>query len=251
MKQSLPSSKPLIEPVAGSVPDAPPVAAELAFLVDVERRWNLHLNGPVIGTFDALAQAVAAQPAALEWHLRRIHYCYSLRDGDELFGALLDLFIFLGGRGHALRRRLLAGARDLLRPAEFAALESSLSEGRMPTETERPCSPQSVLSEGLQGSLELVKPLSPTGQGALRDALVEAREFIEFSQLEQARDVLEVALLRQPLREDLQHELLALYRATRDEESFVRMRENLREALGTVPADWDRLDRPKGGDQLS
>jgi hypothetical protein len=58
MKQSLPSSKPLIELVAGSAPDAPPVAAELAFLVDVEKRWNWRLSGPVIGTFDALAQGV-------------------------------------------------------------------------------------------------------------------------------------------------------------------------------------------------
>lgn len=251
MKQLLPSSKPLIEPVAGFLPDATPVAGELAFLVDGESRWNLHLNGPVIGTFDALAQAVAAQPAALEWHLRRIHYCYGLRDGDELYAALLDLFIFLEGRGHALRRRLLTGARDLLRPEDFSTLERSLSEGRVPQETERPSSPFSLLSEGLQGRLELVRPLSPTGSGAVRDALVEAREHIEFSQLEQARDVLEVALLRQPLREDLRQELLALYRATRDEESFVRMRENLREALGTVPVDWDCLDRPKGGDQLS
>lgn len=231
-------------------PLEPPLTAELAFLVDGSRRWNLRLDVQGQDCTDALAHAVAAAPQALEWHLRRIHHAYGLRQGDELYAALLDLFLVLKGRGRALRRRLLAGAGNLLGREQFAALSRMVEEGGLPPESELPPAPQSRLCEGVQGVFDLVG-VRAQGAGRMRDPLQEARECIEYSQLDQAREILEAAVLEQPEREDLHHELLTLYRATRDGHSLSRMKERLQQLLGSLPAGWNDLGLPNGGGQPS
>lgn len=244
------SSKNLITLENGAPPACPPITAELAFLVDGARRWDLRADMLGDDCADALAQAVAATPKALEWHLRRIHYAHAQRRGDELYAALLDLFIVLGGRGRALRRRLLAGARDLLGPDESDALRRGVDEGQIPPESELPRTLRSRLCEGVQGMFELVRVNAPRAS-QLRDPLVEARECIEYSQLDHAREILEKAVIDDPQREDLHLELLSLYRATRDGTNFGRMKERLQKLLGSLPVDWSDLDLPTGGGHSS
>jgi hypothetical protein len=79
--------------------------------------------------------------------------------------------------------------------------------------------------------------------GEDRDPLLEAREHIEYSQLAEARTVLEEALPRQPSRIELHAELLLLYRATGDLDNFLRTREKLQQVVDSLPAIWDDCER--------
>jgi len=216
--------------------------AEPAFLIEdcpLLRPLCLGMENEVA---DYLAHSVAAVPDNLLRHTQRIFHHYNQDDQDGLYAALLDLFIALGHRGHTLRKRLLTGARNRLREDRYALLDRWLRSGRAPDWAELPPARQSVLTPGITGSLNLVR-VSTNSSGEDRDPLLEAREHIEYSQLDQARTVLEEALIRQPARNDLQAELLLLYRAAGDLGNFLRTREKLQQVVDSLPAIWDDCER--------
>jgi hypothetical protein len=61
----------------------------------------------------------------------------------------------------------------------------------------------------------------------IQDPLQEAREHLEYGQLEEARQVLESAILAQPLRLDLHRDLLEIYRRSQAREAFLTMQRRL------------------------
>lgn len=191
---------------------------------------------------DYLAHAVAAAPGNLLRHTQRVFHHYGQNDQDGLYAALLDLFIALGHKGSVLRRRLLNGARNRLRKDCHTRLGRWLNSGCAPAWAELPPIRQSVLSPGITGSLNLVR-VSVKPRLERRDPLLEAREYIEYSQLDQARAALEEALSRQPERAELHEELLHLYRATEDLDGFLSTREKLQQVVDSLPAIWDDCER--------
>ncbi|WP_295388592.1 hypothetical protein [uncultured Thiodictyon sp.] len=82
--------------------------------------------GPMI---EHLAYSVARTPADLTAHTRRVLLCLNQADPAALFGSLADLFIALGQRGEALRRRLFDLARPLLPEAQARPLAAWLEQG--------------------------------------------------------------------------------------------------------------------------
>ncbi|QSA96270.1 FimV family protein [Methylococcus sp. EFPC2] len=209
--------------------------SELAFLIGESQRWLPYLPDLPARFGDALAQAVSAAPGDLARHTRRIHHAYRSLDSEALYGALLDLFAVLGHHGRELRRRMLSASRDRLAAEQEQALRLWLESGRRP-----PMSPRSrsaCLSEGVEGETGLLH-VREGEQVEIRDPLQEAREFIEYSQLEQAMDLLENAVRRQPERDDLRVELLSLYRATRDHARRDDFRRRLGTELGGLPPCW-------------
>ncbi|HYE37695.1 hypothetical protein [Methylocaldum sp.] len=216
--------------------------AEPAFLIEGSPALNPPCPGMKNEVADYLAHSVAAAPDNLLRHTQRIFHHYGQNDHDGLYAALLDLFIASEDKGYALRRRLLTGARNRLRKDCYARLDRWLGSGRAPDWADLPQAPQSVLAPGITGSLSLVQVSNGT-PGEERDPLLEAREHIEYSQLDQARAVLEDALPRQPGRADLHAELLLLYRATGDLDNFLRAREKLEQVVDTLPAIWDDCER--------
>ncbi|MBS1212468.1 MAG: hypothetical protein H6R26_1084 [Proteobacteria bacterium] len=245
MTQSTPHSLPLIALPSDTLTDYASLAAphDLAFWGDGDDRWNLNVDTLDDSCGEVLAQMVAASPMALEWHVRRIRHAYRRRQGSELYAALLDLLIALDGRGRELKKRMLAGAREVLSAEKFAALARIVNEGRLPPERDLPRAAGSRLSQGIEGVLELVE-VATSPDHAPRDSLQEARECIEYSQLEQAKVLLETALIESPEREDLHLELLSLYRATRDEQGFVRMRQQMLQLRHRLPEAWLDQDAP-------
>lgn len=227
-------------PLEGS--DANPAGAiELAFLLDEATRFSPFISGLQAGFADSLAHAVAASPDDLLHHTRRVFHSYERHDGEGLYAALADLFLSLQERGHGLRKRLLNGARDRLAPEHYQALALWLVDARVPQQRPLPAARGAVLARGVEGRRELVR-VSVADGGAVRDPLVEAREYIEYSQLEQARELLEAAVPEDPGREELQLELLSLYRAARDDRRYLSMRARLEALLGVLPEYWQALE---------
>jgi len=181
---------------------------------------------------------IARKPRHLLSHVQRIFLCYKNAWSDYLFAAFLDFFIVLDGRGTVLSLRLLAGAKSVLAPDHFQILQAFFtSTGEV---NQQYVSQFSIFSAGLEGSLSLVKPVSPA-QALAYDPLSLARDYIEYSQLEQAKQVLEQAVWADAERVELQEELLGLYQSTRDRERFVEMHSQLQVAGFSLIGQWTDL----------
>ncbi|MEN8260812.1 MAG: hypothetical protein ABFS02_09545 [Pseudomonadota bacterium] len=201
---------------------------------------DLSLDGCIdpVAALDYLAHCVARCPLDLASHVRRIFLCARMNLQEGLYGALLDLFIVLTGRGLSLRRRLLYGSKPQLKQEHFAALERSLGVDAGAS-GELPLTSRSMLYGGNTGSTRLVVATELTGKDE-DDPLIIARDHIEFSQLDEARSVLEQAIMLHPLRKELQLELVDLYQSMRDKENFRRMLENIDLSRSPVPEAWKK-----------
>lgn len=190
------------------------------------------------------AHQVARFPNNLLRHTQRIFFHFGTHDEEGLYSALLDLFLALKEKGRALRSRLLGGSKTRLSAARFDALARFVAEPI--SESELPRGTLSVLSQGLTGLLPLVQEERGSADNS-RDVLVEAREYIEYFQLDEARAVLETAVLADPQRDDLQQELLALYLATNDMDGLRTTRNQLSQLLDPLPEHWLAFDDQQDG----
>lgn len=237
------STAPFLEPIhdGGAPSDPTPLwegeGGEWALRVD-----DLRIIRPVglpdaPGLADYLEQRIAAEPSHLLHHTRRIALEYQLDHPESLYGALIDLFLVLGVRGRALRRRLTEGARERLAPEHYAQLRRWLQSGQaLDTESVPPLK-SSLFGLGTGETLHLVE-MRETAHPDARDPLVEARECIEYSQIDQARQILESALGAEPERADLQWELLDLYRAQRDASHFLKLYPTFARDENPLAEDW-------------
>ncbi len=188
---------------------------------------------------DYLARGVARTPVNLLAQIQRVNIYLAQRDAEGVYGALLDLFITLGDKGLLIRRRMLLRAKPLLSEEQLQALALRLDTGVSATDP-MPPSAQSVLSKGLTGIRQLIVRVDNTNV-AERDPLEDAIEYLEYSQIDKAREVLEKALLDDPSRIDLHSNLLAIYRASNDHCNFTSMRNRLNKLKNPVPDEWKQL----------
>ncbi|HLF98323.1 MAG TPA: hypothetical protein VI457_14375 [Methylococcaceae bacterium] len=185
---------------------------------------------------DYLEQRIAAEPSHLLHHIRRIALAYQLDRPESLYGALIDLFLVLGTDGRALRRRMTEGARARLLPEHHAHLTRWLQDSTLSAESVPPLR-SSLFGLGMGEMLHLVETREISDPDT-RDPLVEARECIEYSQIDEARQILESALAAQPERADLQWELLDLYRAQRDASHFLKLYTTFATDENPLAEDW-------------
>ncbi len=186
-----------------------------------------------------LARTVARTPANLVAQIQRVNIYLGQRDAEGIYGALLDLFIALGDKGVPVRRRMLRRARPLLTEEQFQALALHLDNG-ISAAAPMPLSNRSVLSKGVTGTRQLVVRVADT-ETAERDPLKDAIEYLEYSQTDKAREVLEQAVLDNPSRIELHDNLLAIYRASNDLENFTGMHARLDKLKCSVPDKWKQL----------
>jgi Tfp pilus assembly protein PilF len=71
--------------------------------------------------------------------------------------------------------------------------------------------------------------------------LQEAQEHLEYGQIDEAREVLEAAILKDPQRPELHQDLLEIYRSTRAKEAFQSMRERIDTDSNPAAAAWQAL----------
>ena len=155
----------------------------------------------------ALVFKVRRNPKDLLAHLRRIYFCFQQSLSSQLYAALLDFLMVLEGKGQALSYRMINSCRSHLEHQQVLELAvavknpQTLSGNRF-----------SLFTHGLLGKCELIAFRQITQEK--HDVLALANDFIEYSQLDEAMDTLEMGITQYPERQDLQDALLGLYVST-------------------------------------
>ncbi|MDD5271371.1 MAG: hypothetical protein PHU14_01505 [Methylovulum sp.] len=204
---------------------------------------NTLYSPELLGYADFLQKVVfriARRPKNLIAHIQRIYLCFQKDLNEQLFAAIVDFLVILNKRGSAISWRILVGTKSRLSPAQFTLIKDYLKD-----EFADPLllkgNQYSICSRGITGVSELVRHIDTQGQPE-HDPLDIALDHIEYSQLEEAKQVLEKAVLKQPKRMELQHELLALYRSTRDPEGFNNMLSELKRLELDIIDEWNQLN---------
>lgn len=201
------------------------------------------LSTPIIfdcrdaSTLENLVHQITTEPKNLLTHLQRIYFCYSNHKSEQLYAALIDLFTILAGKGAALAQRMIYGTCSGISKAHQAALEKYLRADNL---NELPGNQYTVLSHSLLGTTQLVDKDKNTA--AQHDHLVLAHNFIEFSQLDSAIEVLEQGVQKEPDRKEMQELLLELYKSTHDLSRFRFMYELALQNNLKIIAGWKQLD---------
>ena len=203
------------------------IPIEPEFMVSNKRNLQLGAEIKTRETAQYIDYQVVRRPQVLSNHVKRILLYVDLADAGRLYGALIDLFIVLDGRGENLRQRMLQASISVLDEARFNAL--GVCKGRIELlDAKIRESKASLLNPGLIGTRVLLHSSNEQPEAdAQRDPLIEAREFIEYSQIELARSVLQKAILSDPARKELQDDLLEIFRSTDDKEGFDKFHRKL------------------------
>ena len=212
---------------------------DLAF---VPQQWLGWLQLPqtlVAPAFEYLTHIVSKTPQNLSAHLRRIIAAYRMKCNDALYGSLLDLFIVLDKRGFSLRQRLLKKLGSSLNPEQQIYMRESLLFGAQEVESIPNCY-SSIFSKGLVGDAELVVK---TGKQAdvKFSILDELHDLIDSGFLEEAREILEGAVMQNPEDEVLNRELLELYRYTKNKDAYLAARDRFKDLPLALKDQWERL----------
>ena len=187
-----------------------------------------------------LAHRVSRNPADLLSHVQRVMLCARLHLCDEVYGALLDLFIALGDKGHALRVRLLAQCRGMLSAQQLGVLEPAVLSGISAMDVV-PLVGHSRLSAGVSGSVDIVSMIDANQPTSATSVIDEARDLLDSGHIEMACDLLEPALLASPQNLEISQELLTIYHHTRDLTRLKRMLEQLTSTLFSMREEWQAL----------
>lgn len=175
---------------------------------------------------DHLHRRIVHEPRDLLAHVRRIMLAKASQNKDQVATGLSELFDVLGEKGSSLRLRLLDLCVPMLSQREFQALSAGTKDE----------------SGGEGAALPLVfrqqleKKLAASGN---KDSLTEAAEYLENGQVDEARALLEGALLEQPDDEATARALLDIYRHSRDRRSLENMRGRLAPVSESMRHLWD------------
>lgn len=190
--------------------------------------------------FEYLGFQVIRTPKKLIHHIQRIFYCFQESLPDQLYASLLDLLIVLQGRGNEISLRMFNGSKSKLRPNDRELLEM-FYRNKAKNESILPVNCFSVLARGLIGSSSLVLCHEKTNIDE-HNPLMLARNYIEYSQLEEARDVLEKAVVDNPDNKLLHTELLDLYKSTHNLDAFRRVYKRLQIKKSSMLPIWEDFE---------
>ncbi len=210
-----------------------------AFGLSQARALNIDAGGWSMRALDHFAHLVHTSPADLRAHVQRINLCVTQANADAVYGALLDLFLVLGAKGAALRKRMHELAGPSLSREARKLFQDYLECGITQTDV-LPAAAASVLSRGLRGTTRLVERVS-AGAAVARDPLEEANECLEYGQVDAARCILEAAVLAEPERVELHNDLLEIYQRTKDRENFFHMHGKLNAGHNPLADSWELM----------
>lgn len=181
---------------------------------------------------------ITQKPKRLIAHIQRIYHCYQANLQEQLFAALVDLLVVLNGRGKAISRRMITGTKSKLSDEQYKKLQEYMTENldvALLTGNE-----YSVFTKGLIGTRNLVQQIEVHDEQE-HDPLNLAYDYIEYSQLNEAKEVLEKAIVIQPQRLELHQCLLELYKSTFDSSGFTKMFNIVTTLDAVTPNDWNLL----------
>lgn len=212
---------------------------EAVFILSGERHLLIRAANSSGKVLDFLTHAIARTPGDLYRHVQRINLCIRNIELEGVYGALLDLFIGLKENGRPLRERMLKISKPYLDEDHYRFLLQHLNKGISAIDAVPP-SATSMLTKGVVGTSQLVQKLDDR-EVQIQDSLEEAYQYLEYGQIDQAQQVLEEAILGDPMRVDLYHDLIDIYRRTNARKSFLTMQEKLHKNAGVLPDEWRQL----------
>jgi len=118
---------------------------------------------------------------------------------------------------------MLAVSAAVLGEGRYKAIEGTLDEGLLAADPLSPGAPSSMLTKGTRGTHLLVEREAGHAVHHKMSLLDEARSYVEYGQIEEARALLEEAVLNEPWHLELHQDLLDIYLATRNIENFNAM----------------------------
>ena len=181
-----------------------------------------------------LCYKVLRKPWNLLAHLQRIFFCFQQADTEPLYAALLDLLIVLNHKGKPFSQRMIQGSRSKLDSSQLLSLKHAEVE---PLSV--PGNRYSLFSQGMIGQRELV--VVKQFEQVEHDYLALARDFIEYSQIEEAMSVLESGLSLHPGRQDLQAALLEIYRSAQQRQRFAMQYDMIKATGAPLIEAWQSL----------
>ncbi len=215
----------------------PPVFVDSddSFIVE-ELLWNTEKHSDD-SLYRQVVFKVLRKPKNLTFHIQRIYLTYGLKMRNQLYAALVDLLWILDGRGRALSSRMIASTQSLLSEKQIDNLVGYLE---MKNNHLMFGNKFSVCINGVIGTKELVikKNHKVTDD---HDPLDIARDYIHYSQLDNALETLEVAFLKTPERQDIQSELLDLLKLTNNNQAFIRIRDAYLAKELDVSGEWQKM----------
>lgn len=208
------------------------------FLLSDSKAFTFTDNKLPDNFLENLVFLVTRKPKRLIAHIQRIYHCYQINSQEQLFAALIDLLVVLNRRGQAISRRMIIGTKSKLSGEQYKILHDFMAED---FDVALLAGNQySVFTKGLIGTGNLVQQLE-TSDKQTYDPLVLAHDYIEYSQLDEAKDILERAIINQPQRLELHQCLLELYKSTRDTSGFITMFNIVSGLDVAMPSDWGTL----------
>jgi hypothetical protein len=188
-----------------------------------------------------LAYLSAREPENLVNHVRRIYLHLKLKQPDALYGAMLDLYLILGDKGAALRKRLLRKSKRYLTSEHFDLFATHWEQGLQRNEP-YPRSQYSVLGNFFQGKFNLIDEELSTKQklDQRQDPLEMAREELTFGDITVAQEILEKAILKSPHKMSLHFGLLEVYKHTRSIADLLKMEGQLGDKTAIARSAWDK-----------
>ncbi|MFC1749178.1 FimV family protein [Pseudomonadota bacterium] len=225
--------------------EAPPqmdvAALELGFFPKASSLWFKRFPDHLLAkSLPFLTHRVTCNSKDLVVHVHRVVAHYHAGCSDGLYGALLDLYITLGSKGFALRKRMYEKFAPYLKSEHRAALRKGLQSG-LKAEDNVPDSHVSRFKHPNLGNTYLIEK---KGDDVVRvdfDALDEARDLIDSGFIDEARMLLEEILTSQPECEETNKELLDIYKYTKNKEAFFATRERFNGLTLALDDAWEEL----------
>jgi hypothetical protein len=202
----------------------------------VQNSLQFHFNDTSDEVLNLLTFAVRKKPKDLMAHMQRIMICYEHKEEAQLYAAVADFFMVLKGAGLAIKQRILTGVRSKLSADSQQNLLAAINDSHLVVGNT-----YCVLTSGIENDSEMVLTPVESKVDLVHDPLQIARDYIEYSQLEQAQKVLEEAVLSDPQQIEIHNDLLELYRLTNNNDGFNEVYAALSDVHHPMKAQWNDL----------
>jgi hypothetical protein len=218
-------------------------AYEISFLfAETPQQFNLQWLSTHPDLLDYLVAAILKKPRNLVTHVQRICVCYQRNLSEHLYGAMVDLFSVLEGHADDFCGRLLDKVLPKLQTSHAFLLNQYLYDKDLVT-LYMVQNSFTVLGKGLLGTGQLVEKVSGHQHfiNTLDDPVQLARDHIDNSEFQEAKTVLEQAILQTPAREALHLDILELYKSLQDVTGFTVTQEVLAQQGNPFSEQWAEL----------
>ena len=209
--------------------------ASIDLILPQETRLRFSGDYESITAWRLLSRYISRYPHDLRVHAQRILLAVEDKLTDYLPGALQDLMIALSGKGKPFFTDLLEQAKPDLSEENYQHLLEQFDKN----DHQNQCWKKgSILANGVCNGQTMITFDSAEEESGFASTLEEARAYIEYGQIEEARELLENDLLTNPYSNDIEEELLYLYQSLQSRNHLDIMTNKLQELGTELTPEW-------------